>query len=73
MKNFFKVIALTLMSFILISCGEKEEKTLTIATWKGGGSDFLEEIVELYKSENPNVSIEIEIIDNTQYDNNMKI
>jgi len=75
MKNRVKILILLLTLLSIIGCGGKEsnENYLKISTWKGGGEDFLSEMTDLYQKENPDVKIEIEVVDATQYDNNMKI
>ena len=61
----------------LIGCGQKDEaKVLTFSTWEGTGEQFFTDINEInaeYKKVNPNVTIKIEKIPNTEYDTTMKI
>jgi len=68
-----KILAGLLLSLVVLGCGKDDTKVLKVATYQGGGSDFLEEVVKAYGEENPDLKVELEIIDNTQYDNTMKI
>lgn len=75
MRIRFKILILLLILLSIIGCGSKKSNKnhLKISTWKGGGEDFLSEMANLYQKENPQIKIEVEALDATQYDNNMKI
>lgn len=68
-----KIINFLLLGLLLMACGKDEAVILKVATYEGGGSEFLKNVVKAYGEENPDIQVELEIIDNTQYDNTMKI
>lgn len=72
-----KILGGLLIMGTLIGCGQKDEaKVLTFSTWEGTGEQFFMDINDInteYKKINPNVTIKIEKIPNTEYDTTMKI
>ncbi|MGL4633968.1 MAG: ABC transporter substrate-binding protein, partial [Cetobacterium sp.] len=72
-----KILGGLLIMGSLIGCGQKDEtKVLTFSTWEGTGEQFFTDINDInteYKKINPNVTIKIEKIPNTEYDTTMKI
>jgi raffinose/stachyose/melibiose transport system substrate-binding protein len=83
-KICFMITGISLFSFFAMGCsktgpdGAKEEKkvTLKLATWGETDYKYMTEtnsLAEAYKKDHPNVTIELEQIAKTEYDNTMKI
>lgn len=81
MKKFKIFVLAQLMLFGIASCGSNDKESnkpieLTFTTYEDNGKDFYidkENITEAYKKVNPNVTVKVEIIPNTEYDQAMKI
>lgn len=85
MKRYLKVLGVGTVLF-MAACGEGEQKTvvkvedkkidLTFVTYSGTGEDYMMDtnsLAEAYKKIDPNVTIKMEKISATEYDNTMKI
>lgn len=85
MKKHFKILGIGALLF-LVACGQKDSKNLTstgekkteltFVTYTGTGEEYMMDINNLsqaYNKVNPNVTIKLEKITATEYDNTMKI
>lgn len=85
MNKFFKTLGIGLCTLVLMAgCGSSEEKEakkdekveLSFVTFVGTGEEYmmdLNSISDAYNKINPNVTIKMEKVPATEYDNTMKI